>query len=236
MRELAIELAPGVYRIPTAPADLINSYAFVEADGAVTLVDTGLKRASRRIAAGLAAIGRSLADVRQVVLTHSHFDHAGGLAGVLRGGAGAVVVHERDATYLRTGRPPALDASTRRGRILNRLPRGGFEATEVTREIADGELLDVAGGLRVVHTPGHTPGHVSLLHEPTGILITGDAVFNVRGLRYSPAAFCTDVALSRDSADRLADLAFDLVAFTHGAEIRHGARTALQAFLGGRPR
>ena len=97
-------------------------------------------------------------------------------------------------------------------------------------------MLPVSGGLRVVHTPGHSPGHVSLLHEPTGVLVTGDALFNVRGIRYSPRALCTDPELNRKSADVLGDLDFEVAAFTHGPDIRHGARDAVRAFLRGRER
>jgi len=97
----------------------------------------------------------------------------------------------------------------------------------------DGALLD--GGIRVIHTPGHSPGHCSFLHEGTGVLITGDALFNVRGLRYSLKTFCTSVRLSRESAARLGDLEYDVAAFTHGSHISTGARPAVRAFLAGRP-
>jgi hypothetical protein len=61
---------------------------------------------------------------------------------------------------------------------------------------------------------------VSLLHEASGALITGDAIFNVLGLRYSPAVFCTDVPLSRQTADRLGELDYEVAGFTHGAHVR----------------
>ncbi len=160
----------------------------------------------------------------------------GGLKRLAEDTAAAVEVHERDAVYVRTGRSPSADTGTVGGRIFNRLPGRGFAAVEVDREFADGDVLQVAGGLEVVHTPGHTPGHVSFLHDPTGVLITGDALLNVRQLRYSIPWFCTDVRLSRQTADRLADLDFDVVGFTHGAEIRAGAREAVRAFLRGRSR
>jgi glyoxylase-like metal-dependent hydrolase (beta-lactamase superfamily II) len=231
----AVELAPGVWRIPTAPADLINSFLFADEDGSLTLVDAGLKRADKKLLAALAALGKAPQDVERIVLTHAHQDHAGGLAGLQQTTGAEVHAHDRDAVYLQRGKPPQLDATRLSGRILNRA-RGGFGKVEVGVTFQDGELLPIGGGLRVVHTPGHSPGHVSLLHEPSKVLITGDALFNVRGLRYSPAWFCTDIRLSRETADRLGDLEYDVVAFTHGAHIASGAREAVRAFLKGRAR
>lgn len=231
-----VELAPGVHRVAVAPADLVNVFVLEDEDDSLTLVDTGLRNAPPKVFATLKAMGKAPEDVRTIVLTHAHPDHAGGLRRMVDGTGAQVASHERDAVHLRAGRTPARDASTFSGRLFNRLPGNGFGATEVDQEFADGELLKVAGGLRVVHTPGHSPGHVSLLHESTGVLITGDAIFNVRGLRYSPKSFCTDIRLSRETADRLADLDFEIAAFTHGAEIRQGAREAVRAFLRGRVR
>ncbi|MCU1589135.1 MAG: beta-lactamase domain protein [Frankiales bacterium] len=231
----AIELAKGVWRIPTAPFDLVNSFLLADDDGSLTLVDAGLKRAHTKVLAALESLGRSAHDVQRIVLTHAHADHAGGLAGAKEATGATVLAHDRDAVYLQSGKPPQLDQTRLSGRILTRM-RGSFGKVDVGQTFQDGELLPVGGGLRVVHTPGHSPGHVSLLHEPTGVLITGDAIFNVRGLRYSPATFCTDIRLSRETADRLADLDYEVAAFTHGEHVSTGAREAVRAFLRGRSR
>jgi glyoxylase-like metal-dependent hydrolase (beta-lactamase superfamily II) len=231
----AVELARGIWRIPTAPFDLVNSFLLADDDGSLTLVDAGLKRADKKVMAALAGLGRSPRDVTRIVMTHAHPDHAGGLAGAQHATGASVLAHERDAIYLQRGAAPQLDSSRRLNRIANRAPRT-FPKVEVGSTFQDGELLPIGGGLRVVHTPGHSPGHVSLLHEPTGVLITGDAIFNVRGLRYSPKTFCTDIRLSRETADRLADLEYDVAAFTHGAHVSAGAREAVRAFLRGRSR
>ena len=231
----AIELATGIWRIPTAPWDLVNSFLLADDDGSLTLVDAGLKRADKKVLTALAGLGKAPQDVQRIVLTHAHRDHAGGLAGAKKATGAAVLAHERDAIYLQSGKPPQLDTSRLTGRVMTRM-RGSFDKVEVAGTFQDGELLPIGGGLRVVHTPGHSPGHVSLLHEPTGVLITGDALFNVRGLRYSPATFCTDIRLSRETADRLADLDYDIAAFTHGAHVSGGAREAVRAFLRGRSR
>jgi glyoxylase-like metal-dependent hydrolase (beta-lactamase superfamily II) len=149
----------------------------------------------------------------------------------------AVVTHEREAVYVREGRAPTPDRSTRGGRLLKRLPRRatGFRALAVTSTFRDGEVLPLADGLVVVHTPGHTPGHCSFLHPSSGVLLTGDALFNVRRIRYSIASPCTDVRLSRRSASRLGELDFEVAGFTHGPHVSHGAQVAVRAFLAGRP-
>jgi glyoxylase-like metal-dependent hydrolase (beta-lactamase superfamily II) len=233
----AVPLADDVWRIPTAPADLVNSFALRDADGSVTLVDAGLRMmASPRILAGLAEIGAAPTDVTRIVVTHAHGDHAGGLAEVLEATGAEVHSHERDAIYLRDGQAPQVDRSIRGGRLANRLRMKKLPKVVVSEEFAHGSVLPVAGGLRVIHTPGHTPGHVSLLHEPSGVLITGDAVFNVRGLRWPPSWFCTDATMNRRSADLLGDLDYEVAAFTHGAEIRDRPREAVRAFLRGRER
>ena len=227
----AVELAPGVVRIPTIGAASTNSFALLDADGSVTLVDCGLKRAPARIVAGLRAIGRHPGDVTRIVLTHAHTDHAGGAAEMAARTGAPVAVHEADAAYAEAGHPPPFERSLLVGRLMTRIPGGGFPPVAVGERLSDGQVLDVGGGLRIVATPGHTPGHVSLLHEPTGTLITGDALFNVRQLRFSPRPLCTDFRLNEQTAHLLGELEYERVGFTHGTEITDGARKAVRGFL-----
>ena len=226
-----MQLAPGVWRVATAPRDLVNTFVLRDEDGQVTLVDAGTKRAPKVVAAALEQIGVHVTDVTRIVVTHAHGDHVGGLGG-LRGRTGATVAaHERDAAYLREGRGPVLDRTSLGGRLLRRSP-GVTTPTPVEEELVDGQVLDVAGGLRVLHTPGHTPGHVSLLHEPSRLLITGDSIWNAFGRMSWPVRMlCTDAAMTRRTAEVLGELDYDLVAFTHGPEIRTGAREAVRGFL-----
>jgi len=229
-----VQLAPGVWRVATAPRDLVNTFVLRDEDGQVTLVDAGTKRAPKVVVAALEHIGVHVTDVTRILVTHAHGDHVGGLGG-LRGRTGATVAaHERDAAYLREGRGPVLDRTSLGGRLLRRSP-GVTTPTPVEEELVDGQLLDVAGGLRVLHTPGHTPGHVSLLHEPSRLLITGDSIWNAFGRMSWPVRMlCTDAAMTRRTAEVLGELDYDLVAFTHGPEIRTGAREAVRGFLAAR--
>jgi glyoxylase-like metal-dependent hydrolase (beta-lactamase superfamily II) len=225
-----VQLAPQVWRVATAPRDLVNTFVLVDDDGQVTLVDAGTKRAPKAVLAGLTHIGVGPSDVTRIVVTHAHSNHIGGLAR-LRGATGATVAaHEREAAYVREGKGPVLDRSTLGGRLMRR--GHGASPTPVEEELVDGQVIDVAGGLRVLHTPGHTPGHISLLHEPSRLLITGDSIWNMRARMSWPIAMlCTDVAMTRRTAEVLGELDYDMVAFTHGPEIRTDAREAVRGFL-----
>jgi glyoxylase-like metal-dependent hydrolase (beta-lactamase superfamily II) len=175
--------------VPTPfPVGPINLYLIV--DDPLTLVDTGPKTEEARAAleAELARVGFRCRDLRRIILTHTHEDHCG-LAGMLQRESGATVhVHEWETANL-TGR-----GMTRANRAL--LARAGVPAAdleeiaaryerihqyaEVVSELIpyrDQEEFGFAGGaLRVVHTPGHTPGSACLLREANRLVLTGDTI------------------------------------------------------------
>jgi glyoxylase-like metal-dependent hydrolase (beta-lactamase superfamily II) len=89
----------------------------------------------------------------------------------------------------------------------------------------------VVGDLRVLHTPGHTPGHLSLLHEAASLLLIGDLVGSTDGvLDFGPSAFTADSALSRQSLRRMVDLQTDRILFSHGEEVPNPG-TAIRQLL-----
>jgi glyoxylase-like metal-dependent hydrolase (beta-lactamase superfamily II) len=226
----AIELGPGIWRVPTTPWDLVNSFLIRSVDGAFTLVDTGLASAPPRVLAALAEVGAGPGDVSTIVLTHAHPDHAGGAAALAGSTGQGMTVHHDDAQFVRQGIAPPRDESLRLGRLLRRMS-STFGAAPVAATMTDGQLLP-GSGLRVHHTPGHTPGHCSLLHEPSGTLITGDSIWNMRSRRTWPAlAFCTNAGQTEQTAATLADLEYATAAFTHGPEIRGSGREAVREFL-----
>lgn len=221
-------VVPGVTQVAVFP--YVNVFLIEDADG-LTLVDTGLKSSAAKIRAGVEAIGRSVSDVRRVILTHCHADHAGSIARLRDGLPVEVMAGAEDAVCIEAGTKPPLDPSIRGLRRVMVNSSKPVAPTKVDRHLRDGDLLDVAGGTRVLHTPGHTPGHVSLLIEGEGLLITGDALFNVWGLRYPPRFFCSNVALSRETAEKFGDMEYDSVAFAHGRPLGGGARQRVREFL-----
>ncbi len=227
----AIALGPNIFRIPTL-GDFINTFVLVNEDGSVTLIDCGVKKAPKRIVDGLASIGKHPADVTRIVLTHAHGDHAGGAAEmVTTTGIDGVTVHEEDAQYVVSGSGSPVDKTLRLGRIFYRMPHG-FAPTPVSDRLVDDQLLDIAGGLRIHHTPGHSPGHVSLVHEPSSVMITGDAIWNMASrMTWPVSGFCQSYMMNRQTAHVLGELEYDTVAFTHGPHITENARESIRGFL-----
>lgn len=227
-----VEIAAGVYRLETMRS-FVNSYAFLNSDGSVTLVDCGYRSAPPRLVKHLAHLGKHPSDVTSIVLTHAHDDHVGGAAEMIRQtGAATVMMHEQDAGYPSSGRTPTSDTATLSGRLLAALPARHYTPFHVTRQLTEGDVIEAAGGLRVLHTPGHTDGHISLLHLPTSTLITGDSIFNMTSrLTWGLSGFCVDYQQSRQTAQRFLDVDFATAAFTHGPEIRGQGKQRITQFL-----
>jgi glyoxylase-like metal-dependent hydrolase (beta-lactamase superfamily II) len=218
-----------VWRIPLI-RDFVNGFILRDDDGQVTLVDMGITRSGPKVMAALASIGSGPSDVTRLVLTHAHPDHAGGAAYVAEQTGQEFGIHEADADFARDGVSPPRDRSFLLGRLLSR-SKNGFPPVSVGETFTDGQVIPFAGGIHVVHTPGHSPGHVSLLLPDSGVLITGDAIFNVRGLRWPIKSFCTDFRMTKQTAVRLAELEYTTAAFTHGPHLSDSPREHIRRFL-----
>ncbi len=184
VEQLAADLWSVPVPIPNNPLRYVSSYAFASGGGLV-LLDTGwaAEESWQALVAGLGSIGASVEDVRGVLVSHMHLDHAG-LAGRVRQASGAwVAMHPADRALLASadlGDPEravslelaflrSLGASADEAAASVGSPAAYRLFTSITlpdRELSDGDLADVPGWrLRAVHTPGHTPGHLCFVDE-----------------------------------------------------------------------
>jgi glyoxylase-like metal-dependent hydrolase (beta-lactamase superfamily II) len=219
------QLAPGILRIPTR-GDGDNCFLITDEDG-LTLVDVGWKNAPTVIRQALEAKGRSLADIRRIVITHAHPDHVRGLAELVARTDPGVLIHESEASWLAAGRVPSSGRSGAFGRTIDRLPLLHWEPVAATGTVADGAVV---GSLRVIHTPGHSPGHIVLQHEPSGAVLVGDAVFHRGELSSGRDALAADPALRDVSSSRM-PRGVSAVGFAHGTPLTGDEVSAFNAWL-----
>jgi len=217
---------PGVAAV-FFPRAVVNAYV-VNAD-VLTLVDTGTPGGAASILRAIRALGREPSEVGRILLTHRHADHAGNAAELARVTGAPVHVAPLEAPFVRDGvEQPRPSAATPIGRALVpyvkvALP-WALPPMPVEESLGDGETV---GPFRVIATPGHTAGHVSLLWEERGSLFAGDAAANLTGVGPHPAA--DDPAQARDSFRRLAERDFQNAVFGHGRIVRSRAADAFRA-------
>jgi len=226
-------------RVQRLGSSLVN-FHLIEEDGRYTLVDAGLPGFFGQLVSAVP----DLHDIEAVVLTHAHPDHVGVAERVRTEAQATVHVHGADAQMARTGRQSAHEHSIvpylvrpATWRLLVHAARNGatrIPRIEDVRTFQEGALLDVPGRLRVIHTPGHSHGHCSLLCEDRGVLFAGDALCNRNpltgrdGPQIMPAAVNASSEQALASLERLETLEADVVLFGHGDPWTQGARTAVQ--------
>jgi glyoxylase-like metal-dependent hydrolase (beta-lactamase superfamily II) len=212
---------------------------------AVTLVDCGYPGERERVEESLRAIGRTLADVEVLLLTHGHADHLGSAEALRRDEGIAVHTHEHErasATGVAVQQltPLALLPHLWKPRVLAwslAIARLGGGREERLQEVAtfSGGSLDVPGQPVAVHTPGHTDGHCSFHLPERGVLLAGDAlatahhVTRMRGPHMLPAFFHADVDQAWTSLDHLARLDAEVVVPGHGPAFRGTPAAAVEA-------
>jgi glyoxylase-like metal-dependent hydrolase (beta-lactamase superfamily II) len=211
--------------------------AYLIAAESLTLVDSGLTGQEGTIEKAIVESGRVPSDLQHILITHHHSDHTGSLAALVKTTGARTYVHALDAP-ITSGAAPVAGPNRRvlLGRILGplimRLQPSRMPEVAIDHEVTDGEDLPVAGGMRAVHTPGHTAGHVSYLWpENGGVLFAGDAAGNFMGLGPPVGVggmFSEDHDRARESFRKLAELEFGAACFGHGGPITGKAHAAFR--------
>ena len=208
---------PGVYALGLGPVNVF----LIEDGSALTLVDTGYPKSEEKILAAVKELGRGAGDIKNIVVTHCHPDHAGSLAALKKlTGAPAWMSHA-DAEVVRG--KVAIHRSTPSAGLMQQImyrlfiagSSGVVDAAEIEHEIADGDVLPIGGGLRAIAAPGHSAGHMAfMLERDGGLLFAADACSNMGGLSLS--IVYDDHAQGRKTLAALAKLTFAAVCFGHG--------------------
>ena len=214
-----MEIDEGVHAIESL--GIGRAYIYQEQDR-LTLIDTGLADSSDKIFAVIGKIGRKPEDLKQIFITHHHHDHTGSLAEVIERSNAQVFAHKIEAPVIRGDQPPHKpDANTLRS-ILRPIMGSALETAapaRVDRELEEGDEVDIGGGAKVLHVPGHTMGSVALFIPKHKILFAGDAAVSAIGLGPPSgpfAMFNENKKQAIASFKKLAELDFDRAFFGHG--------------------
>jgi glyoxylase-like metal-dependent hydrolase (beta-lactamase superfamily II) len=224
-----IEVIPGVHQITVRYANM-----FLIAEEKLTLIDTGFQGSIRYIMEVIRQLGRSVSEISLIILTHNHLDHFGGLEDLLKLTKARVAIHQSDIIGADEIIPyPGGNHLTRllgnpvlspiRKRLL-------MDAEGIDIILHDNEVFDVLGELRVVPTPGHTPGSISLYAPRQKLLFVGDALKNRQNiLRLPLRTASTDLKETLSSINRMAELDVNILCFGHGHPMINNVQEKLQA-------
>jgi glyoxylase-like metal-dependent hydrolase (beta-lactamase superfamily II) len=151
----------------------------------VILVDAGIPGYLLQLKNAMIEAGVSFDRLNKIIVTHQDIDHIGGIKGILSEKPEVIVLaHEDDKPYIQ-GEKKIVRLNPQFMKRINALPDDErlkildmFEnsSVKVNQTISDGEVLPYCGGITVIHTPGHTPGHVCLYHQMSKTLIVGDTM------------------------------------------------------------
>jgi glyoxylase-like metal-dependent hydrolase (beta-lactamase superfamily II) len=217
------QITPSVYEIPLG---VVN--AFLINHDELTLIDTGYEGSTHQLIQAVEQIGRVPSDIRHILITHCHADHTGGLADIQKICEATTYLHPVDAAMVRQGK--ALRPLTPAPGLLNKALFKAFIAkspaqitpAKVDHEVSDGELLNVAGGIRAIHVPGHCAGQLAFFWpQQGGVMFAADTASNMGWLQPSIAYENYEEGLR--SLRKLTVHHFETACFGHGKAIRKNA-------------
>jgi glyoxylase-like metal-dependent hydrolase (beta-lactamase superfamily II) len=208
----------GVHVVPMGSA---NAF-LIEGDDGLTLIDAGFPGKEAAIFEAIRGLGRSPHQLKHLIFTHGHPDHIGSAAAIVRETGARTYMHPLDIPMAESGGPfrPMRPAPGLLRQVLCRLffhPDEQLEPVAIDQLLIAGDILPIAGGIEVIHTPGHCAGQVALLWRPGRMLLAGDVCTNLTGLG-DPIGF-ESLEGGRASQRKLASLSFDAAGFGHGAPI-----------------
>ncbi len=177
-----MEIVPSIhglrytFQIPVAPGIALDRfvYSYLACGETITLIDTGVAGCEAAIFDYIRSIGRDPSDIARIVLTHSHPDHMGAARAIRQATRCSIAAHPAERAWIED-----VDLQNRQRPVPGFPVLVGGSVT-VDHELLDGDCIELdgslAGGMQVIHTPGHSPGSLSLFLQGSGVLFSGDAI------------------------------------------------------------
>jgi glyoxylase-like metal-dependent hydrolase (beta-lactamase superfamily II) len=213
--------------VHVVPMGMANAF-LLEGDDGLTLIDAGFPGKEGVVFGAIRGLGRSPDQLKHLIFTHGHLDHIGSAAAIVKETGARTYMHPLDIPMAESGGPfrPLRAAPGLLRQVLCKVfdrHDARVEPVAINQPLNAGEILAIAGGIEVIHTPGHCAGQVALLWRSGRMLFAGDVCMNMMGLG-DPIGF-ESLEDGRASQRKLASLSFDTAGFGHGDPIVRDAAT-----------
>ena len=194
----------------------------------LVLMDTGFPGQTDDTVKAVAGAGFKAKALTHIIITHQDWDHIGCLMDLQKLAPSAkTLAHEEEAQYIGGRKTPVKLASRleqydslpaeQRERCDRQKEFYGSQKIAVTETVRDGEILPVCGGIEVVHTPGHTPGHIMLYFQESRIMVCGDGANIFEGQISGPNPIHThDMPLALSSLEKMKSYNVSGIVAYHG--------------------
>lgn len=198
----------------------------------VVLVDTGIPGSLEILKIQMNKVSVPFEKLSKVIITHQDFDHMGGLSSIVEEASEnqvEVLCHESEKEYIEGSKTPikltddflikirsiANSYTYKKQKEVTKILDNYY--AKVDNILTDGQFLDICGGINIIHTPGHTPGHICLYLKKYKTLIAGDALTVINGELYGPNQHKTlDLKLALNSLNKLTEYNIKTVICCHG--------------------
>ncbi|MCI4056229.1 MBL fold metallo-hydrolase [Bacillus cereus] len=215
-----MEIAKGIEMLQLEFQEFVIHPILLWDDEMAVLIDTGFPGQFEDIQVEMERVGVSVDKLKVVILTHQDIDHIGSLPDVLENGVSDIKVyaHELDKPYIEGDLPLLKDVH------VENPPKGKVSGT-----VIDGQELPYCGGILILHTPGHTPGHISLYLKQSKILVAGDSMYSVNGMLGGIHAPTTiNIKEAQQSLKKYLNLDIESVVCYHGGLSKGNIKIQLQ--------
>jgi glyoxylase-like metal-dependent hydrolase (beta-lactamase superfamily II) len=229
-----MQIAPGIYSLGQKEGGRVH--AFLLDDGTdLTVIDSLWDTDGKRILDQIQSIGRSVTDLKHIIITHAHRSHLGGLAALQHLSGAAVYAHEWEADII---------SGDRKAQAVTFIPRRPFRVYPLQFGLALGvgkhppcpvdhyvSEGDRVGPLHIMHASGHSPGHLSFYWPERRALFAGDAIATWPYFSAGWPAFNLNIKQHKATVGRMADFDAEIVAVGHGEPIINGGAARVRSLL-----